>query len=139
MLYSSGTPCDLLLESRIGTRQAGFPWPEHDPSVRDLRRRRLLRWSTISFQTEHFTDTHHSNLATFQSYYQHLLTVARNPPSSGLSSQNLLSRVRNATPKELAFVGVTAAEIVGFFTVGEIVGRLHIVGYRGEPVHHGDH
>ena len=78
-------------------------------------------------------------MATVQSYYQHLLTVARNPSSSGFSSQNLLSRVRNATPKELAFVGVTAAEIIGFFTVGEIVGRMHIVGYRGEPAHHGDH
>lgn len=32
-VYSHDPPYDVLLESRIGTRQAGFPWPEHDPSV----------------------------------------------------------------------------------------------------------
>lgn len=83
------------------------------------------------------TDIYNSNMATFQSYYQNLLTTARSP-SSG-SSSNILSRVRNASPKEIALIGVTAAEVIGFFTVGEIIGRMNLVGYRGEPAHHGDH
>lgn len=128
MCSSHDPPYDVLLESRLGTGQAGFPWPEHDPSVRPPRQ-------PSSLPVNHLPLTPHRNMATFQSYYQHLLTAARNPPSGLFSSQNILSRVRNATPKELAFVGVTAAEVVGFFTVGEIVGRLHIVGYRGQPAH----
>lgn len=32
-------------------------------------------------------------------------------------------------------VGVVSAEVLGFFTVGEIIGRRHIVGYQGEPEH----
>ncbi|ODM16263.1 hypothetical protein SI65_08262 [Aspergillus cristatus] len=78
------------------------------------------------------------NLATFQSYFQHLLNAARNPSSSPLSSQNILNRIRSANAKEIAFAGVTAAEVLGFFTVGEIIGRMNIVGYRGE-VAHGEH
>lgn len=38
-------------------------------------------------------------------------------------------------------VGVIAAEVLGFFTVGEMLGRFKIVGYRGTPAHelHGGH
>ncbi|KAJ5912367.1 hypothetical protein N7504_001250 [Penicillium tannophilum] len=81
------------------------------------------------------------NMATFQSYFQPLINVARNPASfktlSFPSPQNFLARVRNASPKELALAGVTAAEVVGFFTVGEMIGRWNLIGYRGEaPSHH---
>ena len=31
--------------------------------------------------------------------------------------------------------GVVLAELLGFFTVGEIIGRVKIVGYHGD-VHH---
>ncbi|KAL4880943.1 mitochondrial ATP synthase g subunit-domain-containing protein [Aspergillus karnatakaensis] len=76
------------------------------------------------------------NLATFQSYYQPLLNSLRNPAaSSSVSPQSILARVRNADKKQLALAGVTAAEVIGFFTVGEIIGRFNIVGYRGEPAH----
>lgn len=81
-----------------------------------------------------------SNVATFQSYFQPLINVAKNPASYKTlnfpSPQNFLARVRNASPKELALAGVTAAEVIGFFTVGEIIGRMNIVGYRGEVAHH---
>ncbi|KAJ5725120.1 mitochondrial ATP synthase g subunit-domain-containing protein [Penicillium malachiteum] len=63
------------------------------------------------------------NMATFQSYFQPL-------------TNNFLARVRNASPKEIALVGVTAAEVIGFFTVGEIIGRMNLVGYRGEAASH---
>ncbi|KAL4936837.1 hypothetical protein BDV06DRAFT_204124 [Aspergillus oleicola] len=78
------------------------------------------------------------NLATFQSYYQPLVNSIRNPATlqnSRFSPQNILARVRNANAKEIALAGVTAAEVIGFFTVGEIIGRFNIVGYRGEPGH----
>lgn len=80
-----------------------------------------------------------SSLATFQSYFQPLINVTRNPAAIKnlyISPQNILARVRNASPRELAFAGVTAAEVIGFFTVGEMVGRMNIVGYRGQVAHH---
>lgn len=81
-----------------------------------------------------------SNLATFQSYFQPLINAASNPALlknfSIPSPQNFLARVRNANAKEIAFVGVTTAEVIGFFTVGEIIGRFNLVGYRGEAAHH---
>ncbi|KAJ5167442.1 uncharacterized protein N7482_006223 [Penicillium canariense] len=80
------------------------------------------------------------NMATFQSYFQPLINVARNPAAiknlSIPSPQRFLTRVRNANAKEIALVGVTAAEVIGFFTVGEMIGRMNIVGYRGEAAHH---
>ncbi|KAJ5241505.1 uncharacterized protein N7469_003096 [Penicillium citrinum] len=78
------------------------------------------------------------NMATFQSYFQPLINVAKNPAAikNLPSPQNFLARVRNASPKEMALAGVTAAEVLGFFTVGEIIGRFNLVGYRGEPEHH---
>jgi F-type H+-transporting ATPase subunit g len=77
-------------------------------------------------------------LATFQSFYQPVIHAIRNPSllrQYAVSPQELLARVRNMDRKELAFVGVTAAEVIGFFTVGEVIGRRKIVGYRGEPAH----
>ncbi|KAJ5682909.1 hypothetical protein N7462_006074 [Penicillium macrosclerotiorum] len=80
------------------------------------------------------------SMATFQSYFQPLINVARNPAAiknlSAPSPQGFLGRVRNANAKEIALVGVTVAEVIGFFTVGEMVGRMNIVGYRGEAAHH---
>ncbi|RHZ49741.1 F1F0 ATP synthase subunit g [Aspergillus thermomutatus] len=79
------------------------------------------------------------NLATFQAYFQPLVNAARNPATlKNFSPQNIISRVRNANKKEIAFAGVTAAEVIGFFTVGEMIGRMNIVGYRGHA-EHGDH
>ncbi|KAL6237759.1 hypothetical protein BDW75DRAFT_203049 [Aspergillus navahoensis] len=78
------------------------------------------------------------NTATFQSYFQPLINALRNPATvqnAKFSPQNILARVRNANKKEIALAGVTAAEVIGFFTVGEIIGRFNIVGYRGEADH----
>ncbi|KAH8433560.1 F1F0 ATP synthase subunit g [Aspergillus melleus] len=83
------------------------------------------------------------NLATFQSYFQPLINAFRNPATlknaNFVSPQDILARVRNANKKEIALAGVTVAEVIGFFTVGEMIGRMNIVGYRGHPEHHGDH
>ncbi|KAL4818661.1 mitochondrial ATP synthase g subunit-domain-containing protein [Aspergillus spinulosporus] len=76
--------------------------------------------------------------ATFQSYFQPLINAIRNPATlqnANFSPQYILTRIRNANKKEIALAGVTAAEVIGFFTVGEIIGRFNIVGYRGEADH----
>ena len=33
--------------------------------------------------------------------------------------------------------GVVGAEVLGFFTVGEMIGRMKLVGYRGGVTPHG--
>jgi hypothetical protein len=37
---------------------------------------------------------------------------------------------------QLATYGVIFAELLGFFTVGEMIGRFKLVGYRGEKEAH---
>ncbi|EAU34244.1 conserved hypothetical protein [Aspergillus terreus NIH2624] len=80
------------------------------------------------------------NLATFQSYFQPLINGLRNPAAlknvNVVSPSNIVARVRNANKKEIALAGVTLAEVIGFFTVGEMIGRMNIVGYRGHAEHH---
>jgi len=55
-------------------------------------------------------------------------TAANNPEA-------LLQRIRNVDNATLAKGGVLFAEVLGFFTVGEMIGRLKLIGYHGE-VHH---
>ncbi len=38
--------------------------------------------------------------------------------------------------QEMAAAAVVTAEVLGFFTVGEILGRFKLVGYRGEKEEH---
>jgi F-type H+-transporting ATPase subunit g len=72
-----------------------------------------------------------------------LAQAARNPsvllnraPSPGqFNPESILNTVRNVDRVQLATAGVVVAEVLGFFTVGEMLGRLKLVGYRGE-VHH---
>lgn len=85
-------------------------------------------------------------VATFQAYYRRLLSSVRNP--SGLvtasasavpsSPQQALQSIRNLSRAQVASAAVIAAECLGFFTVGEIIGRRKIIGYHGEPqsAHH---
>ncbi|KKZ61557.1 F-type H+-transporting ATPase subunit G [[Emmonsia] crescens] len=81
------------------------------------------------------------SLATFQGYYQPLLNSLRQPKtfmsqvSKSFNSDALLLRLRNVDRKQLAIAGVTTAEVIGFFSVGEIIGRFKLVGYRGETAH----
>lgn len=77
-------------------------------------------------------------LSTFQSYFQRLL---RNPGSilSSISLKNpkeILQRARSLSSGELAYGMVLFAELLGFFTVGEIIGRFKLIGYNGEITHH---
>ena len=63
--------------------------------------------------------------------------LAQKAESSSTSSpEQLLRRVRNIDRAQLARGGVIFAEVLGFFTVGEMVGRMKLVGYRGDVHHH---
>jgi F-type H+-transporting ATPase subunit g len=52
--------------------------------------------------------------------------------------QSFLTRLRNLDHATLTTVGVTTAEVIGFFSIGEMIGRFKIVGYRstGASAHH---
>ncbi|KAF4979070.1 hypothetical protein FZEAL_4655 [Fusarium zealandicum] len=75
------------------------------------------------------------NMATFQTTYQNLIKSVQSQ-SFVQSSQNAIQQVRNIGPGQLAAGGVVLAEVVGFFTVGEMIGRFKLVGYRGETASH---
>ncbi|KAI1956317.1 ATP synthase subunit G atp20 [Ophidiomyces ophidiicola] len=77
------------------------------------------------------------NLATFQAYFRPFLASLRTPSTaiSNLNIPSYINQIKSMDRKQLAIVGVTAAEIIGFFSVGEMLGRMKIVGYRGEPSH----
>ena len=55
---------------------------------------------------------------------------------SNMSPESVLSRVRNVNRAQMVSAGVVLAEVLGFFTVGEMLGRLKLVGYRGDVHHH---
>jgi F-type H+-transporting ATPase subunit g len=70
-----------------------------------------------------------------QSYYQNLWRSVQN--GSALNApQNFLAQARNLSTAQLATGGVVLAELVGFFTVGEMIGRFKVVGYHGETGSH---
>lgn len=55
--------------------------------------------------------------------------------TSGASPQSVLSSIRNISREQMATVGVIGAEVLGFFTVGTMIGRMKVVGYHGEAHH----
>ncbi|KAL6713846.1 ATP synthase subunit G atp20 [Lecanora helva] len=85
------------------------------------------------------------DLASFQKYTQPLVKVVRNPAGilnkgvdtgSSYSPEAIFSRVRNLNTQQMVTAGVVGAEVIGFFTIGEMMGRMKLVGYRGDEEHH---
>ena len=56
--------------------------------------------------------------------------------SSSLSPEVMIGRIRNLNTQQMVAAGVVGAEVLGFFTIGEILGRMKLVGYRGDQEHH---
>lgn len=77
-----------------------------------------------------------SDVATFQSYFKNLFAQARSgklfqqAETAGQQPTGVLNRVRNMSAAQWTSIGVITAEIIGFFSVGEMLGRRKIVGYR---------
>ena len=55
--------------------------------------------------------------------------------TNAVTPENMLQQIRNLDRQQLGSFAVIAAEVLGFFTVGEMIGRLKLVGYHGD-VHH---
>lgn len=72
-----------------------------------------------------------SPFTTFQTAFQNAWVQLQNPAQLIQKTTAFAKSARNLTPTQLAAGGVLAAEILGFFTVGEIVGRFKLVGYHG--------
>ncbi|TVY13178.1 ATP synthase subunit g [Lachnellula arida] len=94
-----------------------------------------LELSKIVFQGQKMSPP---PISTFQAYYQRLLQIARNPGPAISQASNSVQQLRsNLNTTKLAAGGVIAAELLGFFTVGEMIGRFKLVGYRGDTgAHH---
>ncbi|CAI4218593.1 unnamed protein product [Parascedosporium putredinis] len=84
--------------------------------------------------------------ATFQSFYESAWQSIRQPNKI---ADSVAQTVKSASQKPAGYVpglsnaqliagGVVFAECLGFFTVGEIIGRFKLVGYHGEAsaAHH---
>lgn len=77
-------------------------------------------------------------MATFQSYFQQTIKNIRHPskflPESASAEgvAGAAGAARNFSNAQMATVAVVVAECLGFFTVGEMIGRFKLVGYRGE-------
>ncbi|ROV99334.1 hypothetical protein VSDG_04005 [Cytospora chrysosperma] len=81
-------------------------------------------------------------LSTFQSYFNRALNAVKNPQSLLQSASSAttapasaVNQVRNISRAQLAGGAVLLAEVLGFFTVGEMIGRFKLVGYHGETGH----
>jgi F-type H+-transporting ATPase subunit g len=84
------------------------------------------------------------SLATFQSYWQPLINAVRRPSTAltgnsaiveAMKPSVALGRLRSLNREQLTSAGIVAAEVIGFFTVGEMIGRMKIVGYRSIDHH----
>ncbi|KAK8194382.1 ATP synthase subunit G atp20 [Zalaria obscura] len=76
------------------------------------------------------------SIQTFQNYAQPLLNAFKNPSTLMNSPTQMLSQMRSWNRQQYAAAGVVAAETIGFFTVGQMIGRFKVVGYHGESAHH---
>ncbi|KAF2169237.1 hypothetical protein M409DRAFT_20461 [Zasmidium cellare ATCC 36951] len=91
-------------------------------------------------------------IQTVQSYLTPITNAVRNPSTFGSQTakaaertaetavnnpQSFLTRLRNLDSATLTQVGIIGAETIGFFSIGEIIGRFKIIGYRGG--HHEHH
>jgi F-type H+-transporting ATPase subunit g len=82
-----------------------------------------------------------------QNYVQPAMNALRNPSSlmnrvaseansAAQQPANVLAQVRSMSQAQWYSIGVVAAEVVGFFSVGEIIGRFKLIGYRAKEEHH---
>lgn len=80
-----------------------------------------------------------SSIQTIQGYLQPALNALRNPSqlANSMNPNTILAQIRGASSAQYWSAGVIAAEVLGFFSVGEIIGRFKVVGYR-EKGHGGD-
>lgn len=138
-----GPADDVLRQGDWRACEAGLPRP----------------WNAATVRTQPKPDcrleaklTRRRTVQTLQSYLTPVQNAVRNPSALASKSaqaaastadtaltnpQSFLTRLRNLDSAALGTVAIITAETIGFFSVGEIIGRFKIVGYRGEThAHH---
>ncbi|KAI5303364.1 hypothetical protein KEM56_007623 [Ascosphaera pollenicola] len=88
-------------------------------------------------------------IATFKAYYQPIFSSLKTPSAtikciynttSNLSTYcNIVGKAKALTKAQWASGGIAALEVLGFFSVGEMIGRRKVVGYRGDVAHEEEH
>ncbi|KFY38520.1 hypothetical protein V494_04336 [Pseudogymnoascus sp. VKM F-4513 (FW-928)] len=86
-----------------------------------------LELSKLVFQSQKMAPP---PLATFQSAFQQVVKNSRNP--SAFLPNASANSIRNISCAQVASGAVIFAEVLGFFTVGEMIGRMKLIGYRGD-------
>lgn len=129
IFHSTHSSYCALRQSRTGARKIGSSRQEDEPSVS------ILHHTPFRNGTKTMPDNSSSDAATFSNYFQPLLNNLRNP--SNLNPNTLINRIRNADNQQMVNAGIVTAEVIGFFTVGEMIGRMKIVGYRTSGHAHG--
>lgn len=133
----TGTASHILLKSRPRARQAARPPARHGTTVSIIHH---ASYPPIPYLTTP------SSVQTMQQYMQPALNALRNPTSllqrvsseaSNTTPQNVLAQLRGMSNAQWASIGIVAAEVIGFFSVGEIIGRFKLVGYRAKE--HAEH
>ncbi|KAG6058969.1 hypothetical protein E4U17_007191 [Claviceps sp. LM77 group G4] len=79
------------------------------------------------------------SVSAFQAVYRSLWRSALNRtlfPSPRAILQNIREEGAESLKARLSTGTVIGLQCVGFFTVGEILGRFKLVGYHGEPASH---
>ncbi|KAL8381391.1 hypothetical protein RB595_005589 [Gaeumannomyces hyphopodioides] len=100
-----------------------------------------LELGKIVFRNQQMTPP---SAATFQTYFQNAWKSLQSPGalmktvSARVPPSDPMQAVRGLSNTQLAAGGVLLAEILGFFTVGEIIGRFKLIGYHGDAhaAHH---
>ena len=75
-------------------------------------------------------------LSTIQSFWQDVFNRLKKPNDllhAIESPAATLQKLQGLSRAQWAAGGVLAAELLGFFTVGEIIGRFKLIGYRSAP------
>ena len=62
-------------------------------------------------------------------------TVQSATQKAAANPESVALRARNIDRNTMLSAGIVAAEAVGFFCVGEMIGRFKVVGYRGGQSH----
>lgn len=76
------------------------------------------------------------NLSNPQAMFQRSGNAAEKTADAAINNpQSFVTRLRNMDTATLQQVGIVSAEVLGFFTVGEMIGRFKIVGYRSDAPH----
>lgn len=112
----------------MGARQDCIPGPKDESTVR----------ADVKIPIESSLKVPQSSMSTFQAYMSPMINAIRNPSnmltqtstSSAMQPTSILSRIRNINSTQMVGAGVVAAEVLGFFTVGQMLGRRKIIGYR---------